>query len=188
MRSASCLREGLQTLKLAAPGIIGSMVMVEAFKNIEENQSPIFPFSYCCQLRDVPLHSYITVKIVSPFVLSLVISELVMHVLIQVLAHKLDGPRGEVIVAENQVVTRRMHRRLVISETACFTVAICRVLFKIFIVHAFYGTTTRHILVFCGPSMLFFVRSTILTVLSADVRSSIFECFKYIRSFPPSFL
>ena len=179
--SESCLREGLQTFILAIPGISVSMVVVEAIKNMEENESPFFPFSYCCKLRYVPLNTYITVKIASPVMFCLTFLELVMHILIQILAHKLDGPREEVIMAEIHVATRQMHRRLVISETGCFLATTVRmILFYVYI-----NSTTQtlsHIGIFCAPSINFFVNPTILTVLSPDVRSSMFQCFKYIAS------
>ena len=183
--SESCLREGLQTFILAIPGISVSMVVVEAIKNMEENESPFFPFSYCCKLRYVPLNTYITVKIAAPVMFCLTFLELVMHISIQLLAYKLDGPRGEVIMAENQVVTRRMHRRLVISETGCFVASVVRVilicLYNIFVLKG-PTQTLSHVGMFCLPSTNFFVNPTILTVLSPDVRSSMFQCFKHIAS------
>ena len=183
--SETCLREGLKIFILAIPGISVSMIVVEAIKNIEENESPFFPFSYCCKLRYLPLNSYITVKIASPVMIVLTFLELAMHILIQLLAHRLDSPRGEVIMAENEVITRRMHRRLVISETGCFLATIARVIL-IYLYHTFImkgaTQTLTHIAIFCNPSINFFVNPTILTVLSSDVRSSMFKCFIDIAS------
>ena len=173
---------------LAIPGISVSMVVAEAIKNIEENESPFFPFSYCCKLRYVPLNTYITLKMAAPVMFCLTCEELVMHILIQLLAHKLDGPRGEVIIAENQVVTRRMHRRLVISETGCFVATTVRVIVSLSVVTSCHFDknspiqTLSHLVQFCAPSINFFVHPTILTVLSPDVRSSMFQCFIHIAS------
>ena len=157
------------------------MLFVEAIKNMEENESPIFPLSYCCKLRYVPLDTYITTMIAAPALLVLTFLEMVMHISIQFIAHKLDGPRDEVIMAENQVEQRHMHRRLVISETGCFLAAIVRVLTFLFVIKSATQTISNFGL-FCGPSMHFFVNPTILTVFSPDVRSSIFQCFKYVVS------
>ena len=173
----SCLRGRLKIFILAIPGINVSMLFVEAIKNMEDNESPFFPFSYCGKLRYVPLNTYITPKIASPFIIGLTCLELIMHILIQFLAHKLDGPREEVIMAENQVTIRQMHRRLVISETGCFFATIVRVIYFGSLI-----TQTSHFGLFCGPSISFFVIPTILTVLSPDVCSSMFQWFIHIAS------
>ena len=177
----SCLREGLQTVITAIPGINVSMLFVEAIRNMEDNESPFFPFSYCCKLRYLPLNTYITTKIAAPVMLGLTCLEIVMHIFIQVLAHKLDGPKEEVIMAENQVGTRQMHRRLVISETGCFVATIVRVIWFVLLISS-PTQTLSHFGLFCGPSISFFVNPAILTVLSPDVRSSILQCFKHVVS------
>ena len=179
--SETCLRERLQTSLLAIPGISVSMVVVEVIKNMDENESPFFPFSYCCKLRYVPLNTYITTQIAATAMMFLTCLELVMHILIQLLAHKLDGPREEIIIAENQVATRQMHRRLVISETGCFLGTIVRVCMILLVISS-PTQSQNHFGLFCVPSIFFFVNPTILTVLSPDVRSSIFQCFKYTVS------
>ena len=157
------------------------MIVVEAVQHMEDNESPLFFLNYCCKMKYVPLNSYITTKMAAPVMFCLLCLELLMHIFIQLLAHRLDGPREEVIMAENQVATRQMHRRLVISETGCFLVAIGRVIMGFLIINS--ATQTQsHFLIFCGPSINFFVNPTILTVLSPDVCSSMFQCFKHIAS------
>ena len=111
-----------------------------------------------------------------------------MHIFIQVLARKLDGPRGTVISIENQVVTKRMHRRLVINETGYFSSAIVRSIVGAAGVHLIstvskssYLNIYGQLLIFCIPSFFFFVIPMILTFSSPEVRSSIPQCLKYFR-------
>ena len=107
-----------------------------------------------------------------------------MHIFIQVLSRKLDVPRGTVILMENQVVTRRMHRRLVISETGYFISTIFRCILALIIISTMDQLHYIHIgklIIFCGPSIMFFVIPMILTLFSSKVRSSISQCLKYFR-------
>ena len=177
------LREALRTLILAMPGISLSMIIVESIKILVEKENQIFGF-YCGNARHMPLQSMMTVRIVSPFMLTLLGLELVMHIFIQVLARKLDVPRGTVILMENQVVTRRMHRRLVISETGYFISTIFRCILALIIISTMDQLHYIHIgklIIFCGPSIMFFVIPMILTLFSSEVRSSISQCLKYFR-------
>ena len=129
-----------------------------------------------------------TVRIASPFMFTILSLELVMHIFIQVLARKLDSQRGTVISIENQVLTKPMHRRLVINETGYFISAIIRSIVGVAGVHLI-STVSKssnlhidnygQLLIFCIPSFHFFVIPTILTVFSSQVRSSIPQCLKY---------
>ena len=162
------------------------MAILETIKNVEEDQYPIwFKFCYCLFL---PLQSMMTVRIASPFMFTILSLELVMHIFIQVLARKLDSQRGTVISIENQVLTKPMHRRLVINETGYFISAIIRSIVGVAGVHLI-STVSKssnlhidnygQLLIFCSPSFFFFVIPTILTVSSSEVRSSIPQCLKY---------
>ena len=177
--SESRLGEVLKTFVIALPGISVSMIFLETIKKLGDNQAPILWFVYYSNVQHMPIMSLLTVRIASPVMFTLLSLEVIMHVLIQVLARKLDGPRGTVILNENQIVTRRMHRRLVISETGYLITGISRFLhvhifFHIcFTVKDLYYLDLGQILMFCCPSLFFFVIPLILTVSSPEVRSSL---------------
>ena len=185
------LREALHWLILAVPGITVSMIILETLKNMLQSESPTLWFVYYCnKVRYRPLQSLLgmtSVTIVSPFMLTMQSLELFMHILIQILARKLDNPRGAVILLENQVVTRRMHRRLVISETGYFISAVIKFFSVALIIHIistidmFSNLNLDQLILFCGPSIAFFVIPMILTCFSSEVRSSICHCLKYFH-------
>ena len=184
--SESHIREWLHTLILAIPGISVSMAILETINYVEEDLYPLFYF--CYKIKTKPLQSMITIRIGAPFMFIILSMELVIHIFIQVLVRKLDGPRGTVISIENQVVTTHMHRRLVINETGYFISAIVRSIVGVAGVHLI-STVSKssnlhidnygQLLIFCIPSFHFFVIPTILTVSSSQVRSSIPQCLKY---------
>ena len=164
------------------------MAIFETIKNVEEDRHPLFWFNFCYKIKTKPLQSMMTVKIASPFMFTILSLELVMHIFIQVLARKLDGPRGTVISIENQVVTKRMHRRLVINETGYFSSAIVRSIVGAAGVHLIstvskssYLNIYGQLLIFCIPSFFFFVIPMILTFSSPEVRSSIPQGLKYFH-------
>ena len=185
--SESRVGEVLKTLILAVPGISVSMIFVETIKKMGENEYPILWFVYYCNTKHMPIMSMMTVRIASPFMFTLISLEVVMHIFIQVLARKLDGSRGTIIMIENQIVTRRMHRRLVISETGYFMSAFFRFLVAVTFVYVISPVDKLsyqkigQLFLFCGPSLFFFVIPLILTVSSPEVCSSLSQCLKYFR-------
>ena len=183
--SESRLGETLKTFVIALPGISVSMIFLETIKKLGDNQAPILWFVYYSNVQRMPIMSLLTVRIASPIMFTLLSLEVIMHVFIQILARKLDGPRGTVILNENQIVSRRMHRRLVISETGYLITGISRFLHVHVFFHIFFTVKGQfylnlgQIFMFCCPSLFFFVIPLILTVSSSEVRSSLSQCFFY---------